>query len=161
MDEAHDLGRGKHLDKYGYETVDVIMKRHLARIVDIANKYGYDLMIWSDMYFRPWNNGTYSIPKTTVPKEYIDALPETVIPVYWDYYSNVEQNYSDMMENHKQLSKRTWFAGGCWTWGGFLEGLARPFTIAPGSWLYKKAAPNRYILPHLPPSTMMPQRVFS
>ena len=29
MDEAHMLGRGKHLDKYGYETVDGIMKRHL------------------------------------------------------------------------------------------------------------------------------------
>lgn len=120
MDEAHDLGRGKHLDKYGYETVDVIMKRHLARIVDIANKYDYELMIWSDMYFRPWNGGTYSIPKTKVPKEYIDALPETVIPVYWDYYSTNEQNYNDMMDNHKQLSKRTWFAGGAWTWGGFL-----------------------------------------
>lgn len=120
MDEAHDLGRGKHLDKYGYETVDAIMKRHLARIIEIANKYDYELMIWSDMFFRPWNDGVYSIPKTTVPKEYVDALPKTVIPVYWDYYSKDEQNYSDMMENHKQLSKECWFAGGVWTWGGFL-----------------------------------------
>lgn len=120
MDEAHDLGRGKHLDKYGYETVDVIMKRHLAKIVELANKYNYELMIWSDMYFRPWNNGVYSVPKQKVPQEYIDALPETVIPVYWDYYSKEEQNYNDMIENHKQLSKRTWFAGGVWTWGGFL-----------------------------------------
>ena len=120
MDEAHDLGRGKHLDKFGYETVDVIMKRHLARIVELANKYDYELMIWSDMYFRPWNDGTYYVPKTTVPKEYIDALPSNVIPVYWDYYADNEERYSDMMENHKQLSNRTWFAGGAWTWGGFL-----------------------------------------
>ena len=120
MDEAHDLGRGKHLDKFGYETVDVIMKRHLARILEIANKYDYELLIWSDMFFRPWNGGTYSIPKTTVPKEYVDALPKNVIPVYWDYYSKDKKNYSDMMENHKQLSKNTWFAGGAWTWGGFL-----------------------------------------
>ena len=120
MDEAHNLGRGKHLDRFGYETVDVIMKRHLSRIVEIANKYNYELMIWSDMYFRPWNNGDYYIPKTTVPKEYVDALPSTVIPVYWDYYSMDEECYSDMMQNHKQLSKNTWFAGGAWTWGGFL-----------------------------------------
>ena len=120
MDEAHDLGRGKHLDRYGYETVDTIMKRHLARIVEIANKYNYELMIWSDMFFRPWNDGVYSIPKTTVPKEYVEALPKTVIPVYWDYYSKDEKNYTDMMENHKQLSKECWFAGGVWTWGGFL-----------------------------------------
>ena len=119
MDEAHMLGRGKHLDIYGYETVDVIMKRHLARVCEIAEKYGYEPMMWSDMFFRPWNNGKYTIPKTEVPKEYIDALPESVIPVYWDYYRETEKEYSDMMENHKQLSKKTWFAGGAWSWMGF------------------------------------------
>ena len=119
MDEAHMLGRGKHLDIYGYETVDVIMKRHLARVCEIAEKYGYEPMMWSDMFFRPWNNGKYTIPKTEVPKEYIDALPESVIPVYWDYYRETEKEYSDMMENHKQLSGKTWFAGGAWSWMGF------------------------------------------
>ena len=118
MDEAHMLGRGKHLDKYGYETVDVLMKRHLNRIVEIAEKYGYELMIWSDMYFRPWNDDKYYIEKKEVPKEYIDALPKSVIPVYWDYY-HAESVYDDMLYNHAQLSKKTWFAGGVWTWGGF------------------------------------------
>ena len=119
MDEAHMLGRGKHLDLHGYETVDVIMKRHLAKVCQIAEKYGYEVMMWSDMFFRPWNNGSYSIPKTRIPKEYIDALPESVIPVYWDYYRDTEEKYSDMMYNHKQLSKKTWFAGGSWSWMGF------------------------------------------
>lgn len=119
MDEAHMLGRGRHLDKYGYETVDVLMKRHLARVCEIAKKYGYDLMIWSDMYFRPWNNGAYSIEKKEMPQEYVEALPENVIPVYWDYYSDRYENYDDMFYNHKQLSSKTWFAGGAWSWGGF------------------------------------------
>ncbi|MBQ8322273.1 MAG: beta-N-acetylhexosaminidase [Clostridia bacterium] len=119
MDEAHMLGRGKHLDEYGYETVDVLMKRHLAKVCDIAKKYGYELMIWSDMYFRPWNNGEYYIGKAKVPKEYINALPENVIPVYWDYYSKDPRRYDDMLYNHTQLSDKTWFAGGAWTWGGF------------------------------------------
>lgn len=120
MDEAHDLGRGKHLDKYGYETVDVIMKRHLGRVSEIARSHGYEIMVWSDMFFRPWNNGNYAIPATTVPEEYVKALPEGVSPVYWDYYSSSEQHHRDMMSNHKQLSGNTWFAGGAWTWGGFL-----------------------------------------
>ena len=119
MDEAHMLGRGKHLDIHGYETVDVIMKRHLARVCEIAEKYGYEPMMWSDMFFRPWNNGKYTIPKTEVPKEYIEALPKSVIPVYWDYYRSTEKEYSDMMENHNQMSKKTWFAGGAWSWMGF------------------------------------------
>ena len=119
MDEAHMLGRGKHLDIYGYETVDAIMKRHLAKVCEIANKYNYELMVWSDMYFRPWNNGKYYTDKKEIPKEFVDALPENVIPVYWDYYSNDPNRYDDMFYNHKQLSDKTWFAGGAWTWGGF------------------------------------------
>ena len=120
MDEAHGLGRGKHLDRHGYETVDVIMKRHLGRVTELAEKYGYEIMIWSDMFFRPWNNGNYAIPATTIPEEYVKALPSCVAPVYWDYYSDNANHYRDMMSNHRQLSKKTWFAGGAWTWGGFL-----------------------------------------
>ena len=120
MDEAHMLGRGKHLDIHGYETVNDIMKRHLARVCEIAEKYGYEVMVWSDMYFRPWNDGKYVIPKCQMPKEVVEALPESVIPVYWDYYQSSEQTYSDMMDNHKQLSKKTWFAGGAWSWYGMI-----------------------------------------
>jgi hypothetical protein len=95
------------------------MKRHLAKVVEIAEKFGYELMIWSDMYFRAWNDGKYYMEKKEVPKEYIDALPKSVIPVYWDYYNAKESIYDDMLYNHAQLSKKTWFAGGVWTWGGF------------------------------------------
>lgn len=119
MDEAHMLGRGRHLDKFGYETVDALMKRHLDKVVEIAEKFDYELMIWSDMYFRAWNDGIYYVGKKEVPKEYIEALPKSVIPVYWDYYSNDPNRYDDMLYNHAQLSDKTWFAGGAWTWGGF------------------------------------------
>ncbi|MBO5415989.1 MAG: beta-N-acetylhexosaminidase [Clostridia bacterium] len=121
MDEAHMLGRGKHLDIHGYETVNDIMKRHLAKVCEIAEKYGYEVMMWSDMFFRPWNNGRYVIPKCEMPKEVVETLPDSVIPVYWDYYQRgKEQTYSEMMENHKQLSKKTWFAGGAWSWCGMI-----------------------------------------
>ena len=120
MDEAHMLGRGEHLDIHGYETVNEIMKRHLDKLCTIAAKYGYEMMIWSDMFFRPWNGGEYSIPKREVPREVIETLPESVIPVYWDYYQNEEQKYSDMIENHKQLSNDVWFAGGAWSWYGMI-----------------------------------------
>ncbi|MBQ8528248.1 MAG: beta-N-acetylhexosaminidase [Clostridia bacterium] len=120
MDEAWSLGRGKYLDKNGYDTQGNIMKKHLARVTEIAAKYGYELMIWSDMFFRGWNGGKYYAPKTEIPKEYRDAVPESVIPVYWDYYTRDEQRFSDMLDNHKQLSKNVWFAGGAWTWAGFI-----------------------------------------
>ena len=120
MDEAHMLGRGSHLDKHGYESANSIIKRHLVKVCEIAEKYGYEVMMWSDMFFRPWNKGKYTIPKCEVPQEIIDSLPKSVIPVYWDYYQSEEQTYSDMIENHKQLSDKTWFAGGAWSWYGMI-----------------------------------------
>lgn len=121
MDEAHMLGRGRHLDIHGYETVNDIMKRHLAKVCEIAKKYGYeDIILWSDMYFRPWNNGRYVIPKTKMPHEIVESVPKEVSPVYWDYYQTSEQIYSDMIENHKQLSKKMFFAGGAWCWSGMI-----------------------------------------
>ena len=120
MDEAWMLGRGLHLRIHGYEPAAAIMKRHLARVCEIAEKYGYEVMMWSDMFFRSWNDGRYYIPKTTVPKEIIESVPKTVTPIYWDYYQTSEQAYSDMIENHKQISKETWFAGGAWCWYGMI-----------------------------------------
>ena len=120
MDEAHMLGRGRHLDIHGYETVNAIMKRHLAKVCEIAEKYGYEMMMWSDMFFRPWNGGKYYIPKCEMPTEVIEAVPKSVLPVFWDYYHTDEPSYDDMLANHKQLGGETWFAGGAWCWSGVI-----------------------------------------
>ncbi len=127
MDEAWSLGRGNYLHENGYEEVGTIMKKHLDRVTAIAEKYGYELLIWSDMFFRGWNGGRYYSPKTVIPKEYVEALPGSVIPVYWNYYNKEKSIYSDMLYNHKQLSDKTWFAGGAWTWLGY--GPANRFTL--------------------------------
>ena len=120
MDEAYMLGRGRHLDEFGYEKVDDIMKRHLHRVIEIAKKYGYEVMLWSDMFFRSWNNGAIYIPESVVPKEIIESVPKEAIPVYWDYYHTNEEDYSGMIKNHKQFSDKTWFAGGAWCWEGVI-----------------------------------------
>ncbi|MBO5323567.1 MAG: beta-N-acetylhexosaminidase [Oscillospiraceae bacterium] len=120
MDEAHKLGRGKHLDIHGHENTIDIMKRHLERVLQIAQKYDYEVMLWSDMYFRSWNNGAARIPKCIIPQEIVASVPSDVIPVYWDYYQTDESAYADMLENHKQLSAQTWFAGGAWCWYGMI-----------------------------------------
>ena len=120
MDEAHMLGRGKHLDRFGYEIINDIIKRHLEKVCDIAKKYHYEVMVWSDMYFRSWNNGVARIPKCVMPKEIVESVPKDVIPVYWDYYQDNEEAYSGMIENHKQFSDKTWFAGGLWCWNGVI-----------------------------------------
>lgn len=118
MDEAHMLGRGKHLDLHGFETANDCIRRHLAKVCQIADKYGYKPQIWSDMFFRPWNNGGYYCPEQKVPKEVIDAVPENVTLAYWDYYHKNYADYEGMIKNHKQFRSPVWFAGGAWTWMG-------------------------------------------
>ena len=121
MDEAHMLGRGQHLDIHGYEHSSTVIARHLAKVSEIAKEFDYDILIWSDMYIRCWNNGAY-YPKEVkpFPKEIAASLPENVIPVYWDYYHNDEETYSKYIKLHSELSSNTWFAGGVWRWRGHL-----------------------------------------
>ena len=120
MDEAFYLGRGKHLDRFGFEPTAEIMKRHLARVCELTAKYGYEPMMWSDMFFSTATNHTYYTGKITLPKEWVEALPENVIPVYWDYYQTKQENFENMLDNHLQLSDKTWFAGGIWSWTGMI-----------------------------------------
>ena len=120
MDEAHMLGRGKHLDIHGYEKSATLMNRHLAKVKDISVKYGYKPMIWSDMFFRSWNNGVYNMPKVEIPDYVKTDYPKEVIPVYWNYYCEKDEDYDNMLDNHKQLSKEIWFAGGAWCWSGII-----------------------------------------
>ena len=120
MDEAHMLGKGKYLDKHGYRTPNEIIKDHLNKICEIAKEYDYTLLLWSDMFFRTWNNGDYYIDEVKkVPAEVINAVPDSVAPVYWDYYSLTEEKYDAMIKMHKQFKGETWFAGGAWCWVGF------------------------------------------
>ena len=96
------LGRGKHLDKFGYEPSYSIIKRHIKRVKEIAKKYGYEIMIWSDMYFRSWNNHEYYVAeKVALPKEVIDSLK--VIPV--KYVSEVTEIAIGRFEKRKEKAE--------------------------------------------------------
>ena len=120
MDETWMLGRGKYLNKNGYESAHSIVKTHLAKVCEIAGKYGYEVMMWGDMFFRSWNDGAAYIPECVMPQEIVDSVPNNVIPVYWDYYHTDEKDYTGMIKNTKQLADQMWFAGGVWCWRGFV-----------------------------------------
>ena len=120
MDEAHNVGRGKYLDRHGLCDRYEILLRHLNRVCEIARKYGYEPMMWSDMFFRLGNKGEYYVDEPIqFSKEITDKVPADCTMVYWDYYSNAATRYDAMLESHKNLSDKVWFAGGSWVWGGF------------------------------------------
>lgn len=121
MDEAHFLGLGKYLDKHGYNNRCEILLKHLDKVVEIAKKYGFKPMIWSDMFFRLINNGEYYMKNVgKIQQEIIDKTPRDVKWVYWDYYHVDIDTYRAMIKTHKQLDNELWFAGGAWSWKGFV-----------------------------------------
>ncbi len=120
MDEAHNLGLGRHLDKYGYENRFDILSRHLKKVIALAEKYNFKPMMWSDMFFRLANHGAYYVSDTDViTDEVIAACPEGIDLVYWDYYADNAEQYDTMLKAHDKFGRETWVAGGAWTWTGF------------------------------------------
>lgn len=119
MDEAHNLGRGKFYDINGPKNRFDILLNHLNRVSEIADKYNFKPMIWSDMFYRLANNGNYYAASSTFDSSIKERIPKNTTLVYWDYYSLDKNNYDGMIEGHQQLSNQVIFAGGAWKWSGF------------------------------------------
>ena len=119
MDEAGHLGRGKYQDLHGYENRFEILLKHLQKVCDLAEKYDFKPMMWSDMFYRLASGGAYYAQLTQFDPAIREKIPENVTLVYWDYYSTDKNRYDAMLRGHKQLTERIAFAGGAWKWKGF------------------------------------------
>ncbi len=117
MDEAHDMGRGAFMDRFGVQDAFQIFNRHLAKVNSICKNHGLNAMIWSDMYFRiadTKNHNYYcNLP---IPPEVAAEIPEDVQLVYWDYYHQEQQIIEDMIERHLETGRPTLMGSGIWTW---------------------------------------------
>ncbi|MCQ2448598.1 MAG: beta-N-acetylhexosaminidase [Clostridia bacterium] len=119
FDEAHHVGLGRYLDQHGYTNRYELLLRHLNRVVEIAEKYGFKIHMWSDMFFRIANGGEYYVDEPSLPEEIADLVPKQVGLCYWDYYHNDESFYDKMLTAHQKIDNELWFVGGAWTWNGF------------------------------------------
>ena len=124
MDEAHGVGLGRYLRLHGYTDRFGLLTKHLNRVVELCGKYGLQPMMWSDMFFRlgSVNNEYYDLDNH-VPDEVIASLP-AVEQAYWDYYHTDERTYEKMLEEHSRMGRAV-YAGGVWTWSGFLPNRKR------------------------------------
>ncbi len=118
MDEAHMIGRGKYYDLHGDRNRSQILIEHVNRVAQIGTKHGFRMMMWSDMFFRLASGSDYYNSKAEIDPEVRKQIPDNVDLIYWDYYSQDENRYSDMISAHKKLKETTVFAGGCWSWKG-------------------------------------------
>ena len=47
-----NLGLGRYLKKNGFQSSFSIMLEHVKRVRELAHRFGFEPMMWSDMYFR-------------------------------------------------------------------------------------------------------------
>ncbi len=131
MDEAHGVGLGRYFEQHGLTDRFALLNRHLRRVVDLCRKYDFQPIMWSDMYFRLGSrtNEYYDL-EADIPQSAIDAIPPVDL-CYWDYYHYDESFYDRMLTLHERMG-RTVFAGGIWTWSGFLPQVERTYaTMEP------------------------------
>ncbi len=133
FDEAHDLGRGKHLDRHGYQPPFEIFARHLQKVAGICKDHGLRPLIWSDMLFRLGSRtGDYYDRGSVIPPDALKALPSDVQMVYWDYYGMSEDHYRYWIGRHEELGGPVTVAASAWTWmapwynRAFTEATVRP-----------------------------------
>lgn len=117
MDETHDLGRGRFLDKNGYESGFDLFNRHLGKVNEICKKAGLAPLIWSDMYFRFSNpDQNYYDLEHAVPESVQKKIPRNVQLVYWDYYHEDAAMYEKMIQRHRDIGFEPVMGSGIWTW---------------------------------------------
>lgn len=120
MDEAYRVGTGKYQKIHGIEDRFDIINNHLHRVCDIASKYGFEPMIWSDMFCRLALDIEDQYQNADASKILEKAnLPENISLVYWDYYSKDYNRYVNQIKTNKTFGRKVYFAGGAWTWKGF------------------------------------------
>jgi glycosyl hydrolase, family 20 len=116
MDEAMQLGLGRHLKEHGFEEPVKIMLRHVELICKLAEKYNFKPMMWSDMYFRLASKTGNYYDNKDISSNLTSLLPKSMQLVYWDYYHEDISFYQNSIKIHQKLDENTAFAGGGWNW---------------------------------------------
>ncbi len=118
MDEAYWMGRGNYLNKYGYDSKVKLMRTHLKLVKEILDEEGLEAIMWSDMHFTAARDEGVYHPESMLTQEILDAAPEDIGLIFWDYYHEEPAPYANMLQKHSQFRAKTIFAGGIWTWSG-------------------------------------------
>ncbi|MBQ8003801.1 MAG: beta-N-acetylhexosaminidase, partial [Oscillospiraceae bacterium] len=120
MDEAYRVGTGKYQQLHGIQDRFDIINNHLHRVCDIAKKYNYEPMVWSDMFCKLAFDLQNQYDDADTSKILEKAqLPDNISLVYWDYYNTDYNHYVNQIKTNKVFGRKVYFAGGAWTWNGF------------------------------------------
>ncbi|MBE9915412.1 beta-N-acetylhexosaminidase [Paenibacillus donghaensis] len=125
FDEAEELGRGKYLDRYGYQERFNIMIKHLTRVREITAKLQLEPLMFGDMFLKTLTDADGDhyvfVKKVDVSPHILQHIPTDVKLVYWDFFHTKAEDYAYLIDIHKRLGHGAApaFLGGIWTWNCF------------------------------------------
>jgi len=144
MDEAHMMGLGKYLDKHGYQDRSSLMLKHFGKVMEIARKYGYRPMMWSDMFFRLASSGEYYDADSPIRQDVAEMIPDDVTLVYPSLQLWAELCYANTSDEERLRERFKTCVGG--VYDDFMDldapGLP-PGNEAPGR---NSVNPPKYLL---------------
>lgn len=145
MDEAYYVGLGTYLRKNGYKDRFEIMSRHLSKVCELADKYGFKCIVDPDMFWRlGTESGEYFDFDVHFPENLQENIPQNVSVTYWDYYHIKKEEYLAMIKGHKEMKRDIVFFGGIWNWSGMGPDYAQTFrTTFPALSACREAGINK------------------
>ncbi|WP_105615249.1 family 20 glycosylhydrolase [Vallitalea okinawensis] len=118
MDEVHSLGRGKYIDKFGFQGKKELFLRHIKKVKEIANQHGYkETYLWSDMFIKMnSSNHSYYEPDTvTFKPEFIDSIEDITLG-FWNYDEVDSEQLILNLKLHEKLKRKTILVSGLYTY---------------------------------------------
>lgn len=120
MDEAYLLGDGKYFYRNGHREKTEILLEHLAKVAEIAAKYGFLCEMWSDVFFNALTKGNvYEGEEVSVPETMKKRIPANVKLVYWEYFVTGKAQCEKMIDLHREIAPEMKYAGTFFRWQGF------------------------------------------
>ncbi len=111
-DEVFNIGTGDYLKKYGPADKKELLLRHLHRVLEILNKYGYTCELWGDMLIEKDNT-------TVTAAQVRECLPDDSLVFAWNYEVTDEKEISDIIDDVQKHSKHVAYAGAVWRYLGY------------------------------------------
>lgn len=104
MDDSYYVGRNRHLDLYGFEDLSSVYLRHLNKVVEIADKYGFNCDFWSEQITGNYFASDLSVlSKEEVRKDISKQLPKANLCIR-NYLESDKKSIGELIDKNLKLS---------------------------------------------------------
>lgn len=131
LDEAKDMTEGDFRIQNGETDAFELMIEHTNKVCEIAKKYEFNPMMWSDMFYKFGRLGGDYDYTSEVPEGTAEKLSNDMELIYWDYCYDDYKTTEHFINRHKDdLGRTPVFAGGIWTWYRIVPNYQKTFSTA-------------------------------